>query len=143
MEREKLYRLLRLGIEKGASDIHLQVGYLPLYRFHGELVELRYKVLTPTDTEAIAHLVEEAYAGDLSLAVRTALRRAHGAYALAVLHRGEPDRVVGARMNVPLIVGLGEGAPLGRGEWKSVLVEEVVDDLDGPGKFKHLFRFSL
>jgi glucosamine--fructose-6-phosphate aminotransferase (isomerizing) len=62
-----------------------------------------------TDTEAIAHLVEEAYADDLAAAVRTALRRAHGAYALAVIHRGEPDRVVGARMNVPLIVGLGEG----------------------------------
>ena len=52
MEREKLYRLLRLGIEKGASDIHFQVGYLPLYRFHGDLVELRYKVLTAKDTEA-------------------------------------------------------------------------------------------
>ncbi|HSM34278.1 MAG TPA: glutamine--fructose-6-phosphate transaminase (isomerizing), partial [Anaerolineae bacterium] len=61
-----------------------------------------------TDTEAIAHLVEEAYAGDLSEAVRTALRRAHGAYALAVIHKGEPERVVGARMNVPLIVGLGQ-----------------------------------
>src|SRR5512145_2983997 len=59
MDREKLYRLLRLGIEKGASDIHFQVGYLPLYRFHGELVELRYKVLTAKDTEAIAHLLLE------------------------------------------------------------------------------------
>jgi len=58
MEREKLFRLLRLGVEKGASDIHFQVGYLPLYRFHGDLVELRYKVLTPKDTEEIAkHLV--------------------------------------------------------------------------------------
>jgi glucosamine--fructose-6-phosphate aminotransferase (isomerizing) len=62
-----------------------------------------------TDTEAIAHLVEEAYEGDLSAAVRKALQRAHGAYALAVIHKGEPDRVVGAKMNVPLIVGLGEG----------------------------------
>ena len=60
MEREKLYRLLRLGIEKGASDIHLQVGYLPLYRFHGDLVELRYKVLTAKDTEAIAGMLMEA-----------------------------------------------------------------------------------
>jgi twitching motility protein PilT len=59
MEREKLYRLLRLGIEKGASDIHLQVGYLPLYRFNGELVELRYKVLTAKDTEAIARMLLE------------------------------------------------------------------------------------
>ena len=59
MEREKLYRLLRLGLEKGASDIHFQVGYLPLYRFHGELVELRYKVLTPQDTEEIARILIE------------------------------------------------------------------------------------
>ena len=59
MEREKLYRLLRLGLEKGASDIHFQVDYLPLYRFHGELVELRYKVLTPEDTQEIAQLLCE------------------------------------------------------------------------------------
>ena len=59
MDREKLYRLLRLGLEKGASDIHFQVGYLPLYRFNGDLVELRYKVLTETDTEAIAKLLME------------------------------------------------------------------------------------
>jgi len=59
MEREKLYRLLRLGLEKGASDIHFQVGYLPLYRFHGELVELRYKVLTPEDTEEIVRTLIE------------------------------------------------------------------------------------
>ncbi len=59
MDREKLHRLLRLGIEKGASDIHLQVGYLPLYRFHGELIELRYKVFTPSDTEAIARMLLE------------------------------------------------------------------------------------
>jgi twitching motility protein PilT len=60
MEREKLYRLLRLGIEKGASDIHFQVGYLPLYRFHGDLVELRYKVLTAKDTESIAQMLLES-----------------------------------------------------------------------------------
>jgi len=59
MDREKLHRLLRLGIEKGASDIHFQVGYLPLYRFHGELIELRYKVFTPADTEAIACMLLE------------------------------------------------------------------------------------
>jgi twitching motility protein PilT len=59
MDREKLHRLLRLGIEKGASDIHFQAGYLPLYRFHGELIELRFKVFTPKDTEAIAHMLLE------------------------------------------------------------------------------------
>ncbi len=60
MDLEKLQRLLRLGIEKGASDIHFQVGYLPLYRFHGDLVELRYKVLEPSDTDAIARMLAEA-----------------------------------------------------------------------------------
>jgi len=59
MEREKLNRLLRLGIEKGASDIHFQVGNLPLYRFNGNLVELRYKVLEAEDTEKIARLLLE------------------------------------------------------------------------------------
>ena len=60
MDRERLHKLLRLGFEKGASDIHFQVGYLPLYRFNGELVELRYKVLTPVDTESIARMLIEA-----------------------------------------------------------------------------------
>lgn len=59
MDREKLCRLLRLGIEKGASDIHFQVGNLPLYRFNGNLVELRYKVLAPEDTEAIVRMFLE------------------------------------------------------------------------------------
>jgi glucosamine--fructose-6-phosphate aminotransferase (isomerizing) len=62
-----------------------------------------------TDTEALAHLIEEAYAGDLAAAVRSALNQAHGAYAVAVMHAGEPNRLVGARMNVPLVVGLGDG----------------------------------
>ena len=57
MDQEKLYRLLRLGIEKGASDIHFQVGNLPLYRFNGNLVELRYKVLEGSDTEELARLL--------------------------------------------------------------------------------------
>jgi twitching motility protein PilT len=59
MDRERLHRLLRLGFEKGASDIHFQVGYLPLYRFNGELVELKYRVLADTDTEAIARILLE------------------------------------------------------------------------------------
>ncbi len=59
-----------------------------------------------TDTEALAHLVEEAYEGDLAAAVRAALRHVDGAYALVVMHSGEISRLVGARQSVPLIVGL-------------------------------------
>ena len=68
-----------------------------------------HRLESETDTEAIAHLVEDAYAGDLADAVRAALQRLEGAYALAVMHTREPERLVGARMNVPLVVGIGEG----------------------------------
>ena len=70
------------------------------------LVERGHTLTSDTDTEAVAHLVEEAYDGDLADAVRAALRQLEGAYALAVMHRREVSRLVGARMNVPLIVGL-------------------------------------
>jgi glucosamine--fructose-6-phosphate aminotransferase (isomerizing) len=68
-----------------------------------------HRLRSETDTEALAHLVEEAYTGDLAAAVRAALAQAEGAYAIAVMHRAEPGRLVGARLNVPLIVGLGDG----------------------------------
>src|SRR3954471_21256057 len=70
------------------------------------LAERGHVLKSETDTEALAHLIEEAYDGDLADAVRVALRRIEGAYALAVMHRREVSRLVGARMNVPLIVGL-------------------------------------
>ncbi len=74
-----------------------------------ELEARGHRLASETDTEALAHLIEDAYAGDIAEATRIALRQAEGAYALAVMHRAEPDRLVGARMNVPLVVGIGEG----------------------------------
>jgi len=73
------------------------------------LAERGHTLTSETDTEAIAHLVEEAYDGDIAEAVRVALRQLDGAYALAVMHRDEPDRIVGARKDVPLVVGVGDG----------------------------------
>jgi len=85
-------------------------GIIENFRELRDGLEARGHVLaSETDTEALAHLVEESYHGDLAAAVREALARAEGAYAVAVMHRGEPDRLVGARMNVPLVVGLGDG----------------------------------
>ncbi len=68
-----------------------------------------HRLTSETDTEALAHLIEEAYEGDLADAVRAALRRVDGAYAIVVMHRGEGDRLVGARQDVPLLVGLADG----------------------------------
>jgi glutamine---fructose-6-phosphate transaminase (isomerizing) len=73
------------------------------------LAERGHVLVSETDTEAIAHLVEEAYAGDLADAVRLALQHVRGAYALAIMHRDERDRLVGARRDVPLVVGIGDG----------------------------------
>ena len=85
-------------------------GIIENFRELRDGLEARGHVLSSdTDTEALAHLVEDAYAGDLADAVRAALAQVEGAYAVAVMHRGEPDRLVGARQNVPLVVGLGDG----------------------------------
>ncbi|MEW6223581.1 MAG: glutamine--fructose-6-phosphate transaminase (isomerizing) [Chloroflexota bacterium] len=81
-------------------------GIIENFRELRDGLEARGHTLTSeTDTEAIAHLVEEAYRGDLADAVRAALRQLVGAYALVVMHKGEISRLVGARENVPLIVG--------------------------------------
>src|SRR6187431_2917601 len=85
-------------------------GIIENFRELRDGLEARGHVLTSeTDTEAIAHLVEEAYRGDLADALRATLRQLEGAYAIAVMHRGEGDRLVGARKDVPLVVGLAEG----------------------------------
>jgi len=74
-----------------------------------ELTELGYKFTSQTDTEVIAHLVDHMYNGDLFETVQQAVKRLHGAYAIAVFCREEPHRVVAARQGSPLIVGLGNG----------------------------------
>ena len=61
-----------------------------------------------TDTEVIAHLIDSLYNGDLFEAVKAALAQLHGAYAVAVMCRDEPHRVVGGRVGSPLILGVGE-----------------------------------
>jgi glucosamine--fructose-6-phosphate aminotransferase (isomerizing) len=73
-------------------------------------VEARgHRLTSDTDTEAVAHLLEEAYDGDLPAAVRSVCRLLEGSFVLVVLHREHPDLVVGARRNLPLVVGLGDG----------------------------------
>jgi glucosamine--fructose-6-phosphate aminotransferase (isomerizing) len=74
-----------------------------------ELSELGYVFTSQTDTEVIAHLVDHMYNGDLFDTVQQAVKRLHGAYAIAVFSREEPHRVVAARQGSPLILGVGEG----------------------------------
>jgi glucosamine--fructose-6-phosphate aminotransferase (isomerizing) len=66
-----------------------------------------YVFASQTDTEVIAHLVDSLYNGDLLEAVKAATQQMHGAYAIAVFHKDEPHRVIGARAGSPLILGVG------------------------------------
>ena len=68
-----------------------------------------YVFASQTDTEVIAHLVDSHYNGDLFDAVQAAVAELQGAYAIAVMHKDEPHRVVGARAGSPLILGVGSG----------------------------------
>ncbi|GAB1386869.1 glutamine--fructose-6-phosphate transaminase (isomerizing) [Melaminivora sp.] len=68
-----------------------------------------YQFASQTDTEVIAHLVDSLYDGDLFAAMRAAAQQLQGAFAIAVMHRDEPQRVVGARAGSPLVLGVGAG----------------------------------
>jgi glucosamine--fructose-6-phosphate aminotransferase (isomerizing) len=72
-----------------------------------ELKAKGYVFDSQTDTEVIAHLVHSHYSGDLFQAVRRAVKRLAGAYAIAVVAKSQPHRVVGARAGSPLVVGVG------------------------------------
>ena len=74
-----------------------------------ELKAAGYVFESQTDTEVIAHLIDHMYTGDLFETVQQAVKRLHGAYAIAVFSRDEPHRVIGARQGSPLIVGVGKG----------------------------------
>ncbi|HEA46810.1 MAG TPA: glutamine--fructose-6-phosphate transaminase (isomerizing) [bacterium] len=74
-----------------------------------ELIKKGHKFKSETDTEVIAHLIEENFKGDLEEATREALKRVEGAYAIGVISTKDPEKLVAARYGSPLIVGLGEG----------------------------------
>ena len=68
-----------------------------------------YEFISETDTEVVAHLLDSLYEGDLLEAVKKSLKIIKGAYALGMMSISEPDRIIAARKESPLIVGLGKG----------------------------------
>jgi len=84
-------------------------NYLDLKR---DLESKGHKFVTETDTEIVAHAIEEAYkngAADLPEAFRRVLPKLSGIYSLVALHADDPQLLVAARQGPPLVVGVGEG----------------------------------
>lgn len=68
-----------------------------------------HRFKSQTDSETIAHLIEEQYRGDLAEALRLSIDQLEGAYAIVAVHRDEPDVIVAARRDSPLVLGIGDG----------------------------------
>jgi glucosamine--fructose-6-phosphate aminotransferase (isomerizing) len=86
-------------------------GIIENYHSLREELQAKGHVFTSvTDTEVVAHLIEESLDGDLVAAVRKAVARVEGSYALGVMWAGQPDRLVAVRNQSPLVLGVKEGS---------------------------------
>lgn len=85
-------------------------GIIENFRSLKELLQRKgHEFTTETDTEVLAHLIEEYYEGDLCEATRLALSQVEGTYGIAVLCKDNPEEIVAARHGSPLVIGRGEG----------------------------------
>jgi glucosamine--fructose-6-phosphate aminotransferase (isomerizing) len=84
-------------------------GIIENYReLRASLIEDGHRFTTETDAETVAHLIESYYDGDLAEAVRRTYRQLEGHFAFVVIHRDNPELIVGTRRQCPLVIGVGE-----------------------------------
>jgi glucosamine--fructose-6-phosphate aminotransferase (isomerizing) len=73
------------------------------------LIKKNHTFVTETDTEVIAHLIEEFYTGTLEEAVQKAVAQLEGTYGLVIVSRREKDKIIGVRNGSPLVIGIADG----------------------------------
>jgi glutamine---fructose-6-phosphate transaminase (isomerizing) len=97
------------GCDEGKLAIVLN-GIVENYReLKGSLESEGHSFHTETDAEVVVHLIERHYKGDLLEATREAYRELEGHFAFVVVHHEHPEELVGARLQCPLLVGVGNG----------------------------------
>ncbi len=85
-------------------------GIVENYReLRNELAASGHSFSSETDAEVVAHLLEDAYDGDLVAAVRATYARLEGHFTFVLIHRDHPGELVGVRHQTPMVVGLGSG----------------------------------
>jgi len=115
-------------------------NYLPLKK---RLMAAGHRFCSETDSEVLAHLVEEAYQGNLEAAVQRALQQVQGTYGIAVIHRAHPQEIMLARRGSPIVLGVGKEESLAASDISALAqhTDQVVylEDNEvariGPGRF--------
>ncbi len=119
-------------------------GIIENYQALKDILEKEgHKIISETDSEIIAHLIEKFYKGNLEKAVMKALKLLEGAHGLAIVHKNE-NRIIAARKGSPLIIGIGKGEMFVASDAAAILrhTKKVVYLKDGevanvtPSKFR-------
>ena len=105
--------LVHNGIIENCDTLKLKLG------------ELGHEFQTDTDTEVLAHLVEQAFEGNLERAVAAALKHVEGTYGLAVMSTRDPEKIVVARRSAPLLLGVSENGE--NATWVASDVAAILD----------------
>lgn len=97
----------QIGCNKRIALVHN--GIIENFKILKEELEKKgHKFLSQTDTEVIAHLIDEEYSNNLEEAVFNALKKIKGSYAITVLCEDDPEKIIGARKDSPLVIGVGD-----------------------------------
>jgi len=133
-----------LDCKKRIAVVHN--GIIENYRSLKEVLSSKGHIFTSdTDTEVLAHLIEEYYEGDLVEAVRSALSQVEGTYGIAVICKDNAEEIVAARHGSPLVIGRGQGENLVASDCSAIIrhTNQVVYLEDGEIAFITKDGFSI